>query len=185
MKNLKLASRFAAALYDFAAETDNVEIVYQDVLLVQKTVTENQELKTALESPIIPEDKKQKVFTRIFNENISETALIFFALLIKKRREPQILMICKQFVKIYYVRHNIKETYITTAQPLSEKIKLYLQNYIEKDSPYSFILHFAVNKNIIGGIIVKTDDLFFDASIQTKINKLKSEFSQNAYTVGF
>ena len=185
MRNPKLASRYATALYDFAAETDKVETVYQDVLLIQKIVSENQELKTALESPIIPVDKKHKVFREIFMKNISEIALKFFTLLIKKRREPEVLMICAQFVKVYYVRHNIKETYITTAQPLSEKMKLFLQNYIEKDYQYSFIFHFAVDPNIIGGIIIKTDDMLFDASVQTKINKLKTEFSQNAYAIGF
>ena len=185
MKNPKLAAHFATVLYDFATESNNVEEIYQDILLVQKVVTENQELKTAIESPIIQEDKKQKVFKEIFINKISETTFQFFSILIKKRRVPQMLMICNQFVKIYYVRHNIKETYITTAQPLSEEMQLYLKNFIEKDSPYTFLLHFIVNQNIIGGIIVKFDDLYFDASIQTKINKLKAEFSQNAYAVGF
>ena len=185
MKNPKLASRFAAALFDFAIENNTVEVVYKDILLVQKVVTENPVLKTAIESPIIPEDKKQKIFREVFIKNISETAFKFFVILIKKRREPQLVMICQQFVKIYYAKHNIKETYITTALPLSEKMKLYLKKDIEKDSPYTFIFHFDVNENIIGGIIVKFDDLFFDASVRTKINKLKAEFSQNAYAVGY
>jgi F-type H+-transporting ATPase subunit delta len=185
MKNPKLPFRFAAALYDFAAETNDEEIVYKDVLVVKKVVADNQELKTAIESPIIPIDKKQKIFREIFINNISETALRFFLLIIKKRREPQMALICKQFVKIYYVRHNIKETYITTAQPLSEDLKNYLKNYIEKDSPYTFILHFAVDQYLIGGIVVRFDDLYFDASIRTKMNKLKAEFSQNVYAVGF
>jgi F-type H+-transporting ATPase subunit delta len=185
MKNPKLASRFAAALYDFAIETNHVEPTYQNVLLVQQVITENQELKNILESPIIPEDKKQKIFRKIFTDNLSNTALRFFALILKKRREPQLLMICKQFVKLYYSHHNIKEAYITTALPLSEETKLYIKNYIEQDVSYTLVLHFAVDEKIIGGIIIKIDDLFFDASIQTKINKLKAEFSQNAYAVGF
>jgi len=185
MKNPKLASRFAKALYDFATETSNVDVVYQDVLLVKKVITENQELKVALESPIIPEDKKQKIFRNVFTENLCETTLKFFALIIKKRREPQLLMICMHFIKLFYVTHNIKEAYITSAQPLSEEMKRYLQEYIEKDSPYTFILHFTVNQNLMGGIIVKVDDLYFDASIQSKINKLKAEFSQNTYATGF
>jgi len=185
MKNPKLASRFAKALYDFATETNNIEVVYQDILLVKKVIAENQELKIAMESPIIPEDKKQKIFRKIFTGNLSETSFKFFTLIIKKRREPQLLMICTHFIKLYYVTHNIKEAYITSAQPLSEEMKSYLKNYIEKDSPYTFILHFAVDQNLIGGIIVKVDDLYFDASIQTKINKLKTEFSKNAYVVGF
>ena len=185
MKNPKLSSRFAKALYDFATETNNIEIAYQDILLVKSVIAENQELKIALESPIIPEDKKQKIFRKVFTQSLNEVTFKFFTLIIKKRREPQLLMICTHFIKLYYVSHNIKEAYITSAQPLSEEIKSYLKAYIEKDSPYTFMLHFAVDQNIIGGIIIKIDDLYFDASVQTKINKLKTEFSRNTYAVGF
>jgi len=185
MKNPKLASRFAKAIYDFAAETNSIEVVYQDILLVQKVIIENQELKVVLESPIILEDKKQRIFRQIFRKSLSVTTFLFFSLILKKRREPQLLMICREFAQKYYIHHNIKEVHITSAQPLSEEMKQYLKSYIEKGSPYTFILHFSVNQSLIGGIIVKVDDLFFDASILTKINKMKTEFSQNAYTIGF
>jgi len=185
MRNHKLSSRFAKALYDFASDTKNIETVYQDILLVKQVLTDNQELKIALESPIIPEDKKQKIFNKVFTKNLCDSTFKFFTLIIKKRREPQLLMICVHFIKLYYVSHNIKEAYITTAEPLSVEMKQYLKNYIEKDSPYTFILHFTVNQDLIGGIIVKVDDLYFDASIKTKINKLKVEFSKNSYTTGF
>jgi len=95
------------------------------------------------------------------------------------------LMICRQFVKIYYKNHNIKEAYITSAYPLSEKTAHYLKTYLEKDSPYTFVFHLSVNPNIIGGLIVKIDDFYFDAGILSKINRLKAEFSQNVYAVGF
>ncbi|MCL2246097.1 MAG: ATP synthase F1 subunit delta [Lentimicrobiaceae bacterium] len=185
MKNPKLTSRFAKALYDFAVETNNVEAINQDILLVKNVISENQELKVVLESPVIREDKKQKIFREVFTGNLNTITFKFFKLILKKRREPQLLMICRDFIELYYVNHNIKEASITSAQPLSEKMKDYLKNYIEKDSPYTFILHFIVNQDLIGGIIIKIEDLYFDASIQTKINKLKAEFSQNAYAVGF
>ena len=185
MKISKVASRYAAALYEFAEETQNVECVYPNILLIDDTLSANQELKTVLESPIIPQNKKQKIFQEVFQNRLCETTLRFFTIILKKRREPELLFICKEFVTIYYRKHNIKEVYITTAHPLSDKMKEYLKNYIEKDSPYTFILHCLVEPNMVGGLIVKVDDLYFDASIQTKINKLKAEFSQNDYAVGF
>ena len=146
MKNPKLASRFARALYDFAIETNHVDVVYHDILFVQKVITDNYELKIVFESPIILQDKKQKIFRKIFESNISEIVFSFFALSIKKRKEPQLLMMCREFIKIYYTTHNIKEAYITTAQPLSEKMKCFLKNYIENDFPYTLILHYFVNQ---------------------------------------
>jgi len=95
------------------------------------------------------------------------------------------LQICSQFIKIYYKNHNIKEACITSAQPLSEKLVQFIKNYLEKDSPFTFILNLTVNPKIIGGLVIKIDDFYYDASIITKINKLKAEFSQNQYAAGF
>jgi len=185
MKNPKLASRYAQALYDFSVETDNVETVYLDVLRIQNIVNLHKELKTILESPVISQEKKQNIIEKVFQNHLCETTYRFFSLIVKKRREPQLLLICKQFIKIYYRNHNIKEAYITSAQPISEALTQYIKAYLEKDSPYTFILHLSTDPKIIGGLIVKIDDFYYDASIQAKINKLKAEFSQNAYAAGF
>jgi len=185
MKNPKLASRYAHALYDFSLEMGNLENVYHDIRQIEKIVTAHKELKNILESPIVPKDKKQNIIKEIFQKEVNETTFRFFILIIKKNRIPQLLMICRQFIKIYYKNHHIKEAFITSAQPLSEEKVDYLKNYLEKDAPYTVVLHLTVDPKIIGGIIIKIDDRYYDASIQTKINKLKMEFSQNAYAVGF
>jgi len=185
MRNPKLASRYANALYDFSAEMDQVEMVYHDILYIQEAISVHKELKTVLESPIIKQDKKLKIIKEIFQKDITEIVLNFFTLIIKKRRTPELLMICSQFVKTYYKNHNIKEARITSSQPLSEEMVHYIKTYLEEGSPYTFILHLSVDPKIIGGLIVKIDDFYFDASIQAKINKLKAEFSQNVYAAGF
>ena len=61
----------------------------------------------------------------------------------------------------------------------------YIKSYMEEDEPFTFIIYPSVDPKLIGGLVVKIDDFHFDASIQAKINKLKAEFSQNAYTPGF
>jgi F-type H+-transporting ATPase subunit delta len=185
MKNQKLTFRYAQALFDFSLENNKVEMVYHDILQAQEIITLHKELKAILESPIIHQDKKQKILKEVFQHQCNEITLKFFTLIATKRRVPQLLMICKQFVKIYYKNHNIKEAYITSAYPLSEEMIHYLKTYLEKDSPYTFAIHLTVNPEIIGGIIVKIDDFYFDACIRAKINKLKAEFSQNAYATGF
>ncbi|MDR2971521.1 MAG: ATP synthase F1 subunit delta [Bacteroidales bacterium] len=185
MQNPKLAYRYANALYEFSLEIDIVENVYNDILYIQKVEIENDELRKVLESPIIPQDKKQNIIREIFQKKLTRTVFNFFTLIVKKRREPELLMICRQFIKIYYKNHNIKEAYLTSAQPLSEKMVHHIKTYLEEELPYTFIIHLSVEPKIIGGIIVKIDDYFFDAGILNKINKLKAEFSQNKYAVGF
>jgi len=185
MKNPKLASRYAGALYNFATETENVDNVYHDILHIQELVSTHKELKTILESPVVHQDKKQNIVREIFQNHLCETTYKFFSLVVKKRREPQLLLICNQFVKIYYKNHNIKEAFISSAEPLSEKMVQHIKDFLEKDTAYTFLIYPSVDSKLIGGLVVKIDDFNFDASIQKKINKLKAEFSQNAYTPGF
>jgi F-type H+-transporting ATPase subunit delta len=185
MKNPKLSSRYAQALYDFSIEMNQEEEVYRGILAVHKLMKENQEMKTVLESPIITQDKKLKIIKAVFHNRVCGIACNFITLIVSKRRTPQLQMICQQLVKIYYKNHNIKEVYITTAYPLSKKMAHYLKIYLEKDSPYTFVFHLSVNPALIGGIIVKVDDFYFDAGILSKINRLKAEFSQNDYAAGF
>ena len=185
MKNPKLASRYAQALYDFSIESDNLEIVYHDILMIQEILIMNRELKTVLENPIIPQTKKQNIIKEIFQPKLCETTFRFFVLVAKKRREPELLMICRQFIKIYYRNHNIKEAHVTSAFQLSNEMTHYLQTFLEDNSPYKYVISFDVDPDIIGGLVVKIDDYCFDATIQAKINKLKTQFSQNTYAAGF
>jgi len=185
MKNPKLASRYAGALYSFALETDNVDNVYHDILHIQEIVSAHKELKTIFESPVVHQDKKQNVVREIFQNHLCETTYRFFSLVVKKRREPQLLMICNQFIKLYYKNHNLKEAHITSATPLSDIIIQFIKDYLEKDTPFTFFIYPSVDEKLIGGLVIKIDDFNFDASIQAKINKLRAEFSQNAYTPGF
>ena len=185
MKNPKLAFRYAQALYDLSVEMSNTEDICNDIKNIQEVVCKNKELKKILESSIISSDKKQNILQAIFQKNICETTYRFFSLLVKKRRETQLLLICSQFIKIYLKNHNIKEAFITTAQPLSDEMVAYIKSYLETDSPFQYLLHLSVEPKIIGGLVIHIDDFYYDASILAKINKLKAEFSKNIYAAGF
>ncbi|MDR1112755.1 MAG: F0F1 ATP synthase subunit delta [Bacteroidales bacterium] len=47
------------------------------------------------------------------------------------------------------------------------------------------LLKSAVNPEVIGGLLVRIDNFVIDASVMSKINKLKAQFSQNIYRAGF
>ena len=185
MKNPKLATRYAQALFDFSNEMGKIENVYQDICTLQKAYLENHELKTVIESPVIPHDKKNKIFRDLFENEISEISYGFLRLIIHKRREPQLQLIFHQFIQIYYRHNHIKEAYITSVSELSENTVRDIKAFLENQSKSSFIIHQKIDPQIIGGIIIKIDDFIFDSSILTKINKLKFEFSHNVYQSAF
>lgn len=185
MKNPKLSNRYAKALFDFALERKQLEDVYQDLTLVLNVLKENDELQTILNSPVIVPSKKHTIFTSIFKETLCETTFSFLDVIIRKKREPMLSGICCEFIKYYNEYHKIKVATLTCAEPLSDELTEKLKNFLTSDSDYAIELRQVVDKDIIGGFILKMDDFYYDNSIASKINKLRQEFAHNIYQVNF
>ena len=185
MKNSKLSSRYAKALYDFAGENNQIEEVYNDLQLFASVLKENRELQMLLQNPVVEPHKKHQIFESIFNGRLHDITYQFLDLLLRKRREPDLDNICEEFTKLYRTAHNIKLVNITTAQPLSEKLKTKIVAMLEEQTHATIELHEFVYPDLIGGFVIKMDDQYFDSSILSRFNKLKQEFSQNQFQVQF
>ncbi|MEG1556204.1 MAG: ATP synthase F1 subunit delta [Bacteroidales bacterium] len=185
MRNPKLANRYAKALFQFAIENESLESVNQDLILIKEVLKENRDLRLVIESPIIHPDKKMNIFREIFSEKISKISLGFLGLIIRKKREPALVIICEEFVIYYNQYHNIKVVNLVTAVPFGDKLLDQIKNMLERQTHSTIQIVPSVNPDVIGGLVLIVEGYLFDASIHTRINKLKAEFSQNNYQAGF
>ena len=185
MKNPKIANRYAKALFDFATEKNQVETVHKDLLLVLNTLKENRELLVVLDSPVIVPSKKRAIFKNVFQDTLNEVTFTFLDVIINKKQEPMVAGICSEFTKLYNEHHHIKTVTLTSAMPLGSEIVEKIRAMLSEKTHYSIDIQQVVNPSIIGGIMVKMDDYFFDASISSKLNSLRQEFSHNIYQINF
>ncbi|MCQ2285857.1 MAG: ATP synthase F1 subunit delta, partial [Bacteroidales bacterium] len=109
----------------------------------------------------------------------------FLNLVLIKKRAPAFQCIFEEFVKFYYMHHNIKKAQITTAVALNEKLLAEIQTLLEGQTKSSIEIEQIIKPDIIGGFIIKIEDFLIDASLRGKINKLKMEFANNIYQASF
>jgi len=185
MKNPKLANRYAQALFDIAGTTGNIEEVFSDITLIKKVLKENMELIQVIDSPHIPMYKKNNIFISLFTGKITEVTKHFLLLIIKKRRVPEIYTILDQFIQIYQIDHNIKVAHITFATPLDPDIIQNIVTLLESELHAKIETKITIDPKIIGGVIIKVDDLLIDGSLMSKILRLRTEFSQNKYKISY
>ena len=185
MKNPKVASRYAKALFDYAGENQQIDAVKDDLTQIIQVLKENQELQIVLNSPVIVPSKKYAIFAQVFANALSETTFNFLGVIIKKKREPAIATICEEYIKLYNQAHNIKVATLTTAQPISEALLEKIKGLLEEKTQATVQIKQLVDPQIIGGFLIKLDDNFIDASVLSKINKLKQEFAHNIYQVNY
>lgn len=185
MKNPKLATRYAQALFDYAKEQSLIEEVFKDIQLIINVLKETKDFRVLIESPHVSLSKKSELFESIFSGKITETSFTFLLLIIKKRRIPEISMILEQFIRIYHRHHNIRVAKITFAQEISSPLIDQIKKLLEEEFKCKILIEASIDPKIIGGIVIKVDDVLIDASISSKIRRLRTEFSQNIYKVSF
>lgn len=185
MSNHRINLRYATALFDFAAEKNQVEETFNDVQLIADICDKSRELRMMLKSPIVFSDKKIKVLNEIFGDNIGIVTRTFIDILVRKRREVNLPGIAHSFIELYRKSKGIKVAVVTSAKILEKSSRDQLIQILTNQTGSSIILEEVVDAGIIGGLIVDIEGIKFDDSIRKKIQTLQQEFNINTYVKGF
>ena len=176
-----LSTRYAQALFDLAIEMKILEKVYQDIVLVDKVLEENRELRKILANAVLDGYKKVKVLNKIFEGKVEPLTLKFLALITRKGREAYIAYICKAFVRIYKNYKNIMPLTITTASPLDEKNRKTILEKLKAFRDKEFEITEKIDEDLIGGFRLDFEDFQYDDTIRIQLKRLSKEFSDNLY----
>jgi F-type H+-transporting ATPase subunit delta len=185
MEGTKVASRYAKSLLDLAVEKGELEKVYADMKFIRQTCSQSNELTVMLKSPIVKSDKKEKILAAIFGKNISEMSREFVNIIVRKRREYALEAIAASFVEQYKSKKKILTAVITTAAGLDEELRKKVLEIVKKSAQSEVELIEKVDKNIIGGFIIRVGDKQDDTSVRTKIMKLNRLFNENPFIKEF
>lgn len=97
------------------------------------------------------------------------------ALLLEQRLHGQLEEILTDISKEYARVHGIVEAEARTAFPLSANLKKELTERVKKSTgAKSVILHEAIDKSILGGVVISAPEMELDLSLKTKLAKLKA-----------
>jgi len=185
MKNSLAARRYAKSLIDLSQEKNNLDQVYNDMVLINGTISNNNDLQLLLNSPVVNTDKKQKILTEIFGKGISELSTVFLKLISSKKRESLIQQISSSFINQYKDLKNIVVAEVTSAISLDKKQLDSIINLINNDKKSSYEVVEKIDPEIIGGFKLRVGDQQIDASISRELRELKKAFNENPYIVEY
>ena len=99
----------------------------------------------------------------------------FFAIVVRKKREPMLQAVADGFVEQYNTKFNIANASVKSAIELSEAALAEIKSHLESQTGKKINLSSKVDAELIGGVVVQVGDRLFDASIAGKLGKLKQE----------
>ncbi|MBQ8223271.1 MAG: ATP synthase F1 subunit delta [Bacteroidales bacterium] len=183
MKSSLLVYRYAKAFLDLAIQRELVDESLNDLLLVKTTIEGDNELLTLIHQPLVSKERKISILSKIFENKVESITIDFLRLIIEKNRDAIITEVYDKYYELYHDYKKIALVTIITAVNLDEtttdRIVNILKHKIVKMD--SIKVTNVIDKNIIGGFIVKYKDYVYDASVTNTMKRLHSIFEENLY----
>ena len=170
----QLASKYAQAIFELAAENNMLDQVETELKLVESTIEEYSDLSTLIYHPRVQGQAKKETLSKIFSQDVADIVLKFLKLLVDKRRETALPAIIREYIKFANEARNIVEAEVTTAIPLDHDQQTALINKLTLVTGKTIVLKTQINKAIIGGVIVQIGDKLIDGSITRQLKMLKN-----------
>ena len=181
----KLVSKtYGEALFELAVEEGREDAFLTEIMALKEVLKENPDFNKLMNHPKILKEEKLKVLDDVFEGRISKELSGFLHLVVSKDRYGEIDAILDYFVDEVKKLKGIGIAYVTTAIPLGiAKQKEIEEKLLATTSFKQMEMHFKVEEELIGGMVIRIGDRVVDSSIKTKLfemrrNLLKTKIEQ-------
>jgi len=178
MKHKERTKYIASVVMKISKELNAVKEVQQSIDFTNQLLKDNAQLRGFLQSKRFSKDQKRELIHSVFKEEVHPIVQE----LINMNAGDNPIMFFRNF-SFYFnslVKNELKiATVIThTADELSNEEKDNLQLQIEKIIGKNTELTTVIDSSLIGGLKLRIDNIFIDASIKTKMENLRKDLLQ-------
>ena len=173
----EIATVYARSLFEVAAEQDKLDLVREQVGEFADAVSENRELQIFLFSPYFSTEEKADGLDRALTD-VDPVVENFLKLLIEKHRMPVIFRIRAEYDQLWEEENKLLPVEITSAIELPDETVKQLGDQISEQTGRTVELSSNVNPEILGGIVVQVGNSVLDASIRTRLERLRRQVAK-------
>ena len=170
---------YAEALFDVAKDKGKLDAVRDELAQFVDAVDGNRELQVFFFSPYFSSAEKVAGLKRAVSEIDSEL-LNFLELLIEKQRMPEIFRIRRQLDELWKQENRRIDVTVTSAVTLEPSVVEKVGEEIERQTGQKVELSSRVDAEILGGIVLQVGNKVLDASIRSRLEKLRKSVAQAA-----
>lgn len=181
MNQSKISVRYAKAVFEVAKEKEILEKLYSDFCLIRKSISENKDFYQVITSPVIKSNDKINLLVKTFKSAVDPLTMRFLEMLVENNRESYISDIARNFAVFYRKELNIKEVILTTPNGLSSKVTDSLSQAVSKSFNSSVEVKEELKPEMIGGVIIRIDNLQLDMSVATQLRDIKKSLKMDSY----
>lgn len=173
--DIRVASRYAKALFNAALKQNIVASVGADMEAVNALLSGNARFSKFLTDPDVPRGDKRKLLDSVLSDRTTGLTLQLLQLVLEKRREEEIPMIVEQYAALQREHEEIIQVNITSAKPLDEsQIKAIIAK-IEAETKKKVAPTMHVDANVMGGVKIELGGFVQDGTVAGSLSRLREQ----------
>jgi F-type H+-transporting ATPase subunit delta len=175
----QIARVYANALFSIAKAKGKLDEIRDQLGEFADALAENRDLQVFFFSPYFSSAEKRDGIARSISG--AEPELVnFLELLAERHRMPAIFRIRQRFDELWAEEKGQLEVRLTSAVELDPEIVERVGSEIERQTHKSIELSSDVDESIIGGLVLRVGNMVLDASVRSRLERLRKEVAQAA-----
>jgi F-type H+-transporting ATPase subunit delta len=170
---------YAEALFDVAREKGKLDTTREELGQFADALDRDRELQVFFFSPYFSPAEKSDGLKRAVTGADPEL-LNFLELLIEKQRMPEVFRIRRTFDELWKRENKQIDVTVTSAVELDPAVVEKIGTEIERQTGQKVSPVTRVDGDIVGGIVLQVGNMVLDASIHSRLEKLRKSVARAA-----
>lgn len=166
----QIADVYSKTLFEIAEQQQAIEAVKGSMDIIGELIKSEEFFMVFMTSPYFPSEQKLSLAEKIFAGRLDELTISFLSAVISHNRTAILPLIIAEYDKLYRRDHKYLDVHVTVSQPMDwgqiEAMKIAMAQL----SPMGTVtLETDVNPSIIGGAIIRCNDVLIDNSVKKRL----------------
>ncbi|MBA32214.1 MAG: hypothetical protein CL748_06920 [Chloroflexi bacterium] len=167
------ARRYAQAAFSIASEKNEIDRWLSELSIVTN-ILNNDECLTFFDAEQVPIDVKLDGIKKLFSKNTSLVQNLI-SLMVVRKDISNFMEVNNIFVSMSDEFKGVVRVNITTAVPINKEDLEQIVKKLENKENKKIIIDKKIDKNILGGIVIRIGDKLIDGSTKNKIDLLSEK----------
>jgi F-type H+-transporting ATPase subunit delta len=173
----EIAQVYARSLFEVAQEQDKLDEVRDQIGEFADALADSRDLQTFFFSPYFSTEEKKEGLEKAL-DGADETVANFLKVLIENHRMPALFRIRRELDRMWQDVNKLLPVQITSAVELDEAVAKQIGEEIGRQTGRKVELSSIVDPDVLGGIIVRVGNSILDASIRTRLERLRKQVAR-------
>jgi ATP synthase F1 delta subunit len=170
---------YAEALFSAGEDKGKINELQEQLAQFADAVDGDRELQVFLFSPYLSSQDKKEGLARAVTGAEPEF-VNFLELLVEKGRMPEVFRIRREYDELWKKANRRLDVTVTSAIELDPSVVGKIGEEVERQTGEKVELSSEVDDGILGGIVLRVGNMVLDASIRTRLEKLRKSVASAA-----